>query len=217
MEKPTAVVVLKSRAIQALFSVIRHKDCGRKDYQIFCYRLCTMLSEEGLAHVRTVKPFKVPTPCGMYDGLSVPSYDTMCGVSIMRSGDILLDALTKVARGIAIGKILLQRDEDDPLKRPKLYYSKLPPDIAKRQVLLVDPMLATGGSANMAIKVLLENKVPEENILFLVVVASPEGIKAVHNAYPKVKIVTANVDQGMNEHKYIVPGLGDFGDRYYGT
>ena len=83
--------------------------------------------------------------------------------------------------------------------------------------MLVDPMLASGGSAKAAINVLLEAGVPEDKILFLVVVAAPEGLQAVFEAYPQVKVVTAAVDEGLNAEKYIVPGLGDFGDRYYST
>ena len=206
-----------SRALKALFTVIRDKSCDRTTYTRYCDRLCTILAEEGLAYVSEAKEKTVETPCGPYAGLEVPPYETMCAVSIMRSGDILLDALRRVAVGIAVGKILCQRDEEDPEKRPKLFYDKLPKDIAKRQVLLVDPMLATGGSAAMAIDVLLKRGVKETNILFLVIVAAPEGIKKVHETYPGVRIVTAAVDKGLNEHKYIVPGLGDFGDRYYGT
>lgn len=180
--------------------------------------MCTILAEEGIAHLKTVQDKKVATPCGVYNGLAVPAYETMCAVSIMRSGDILLEALRKVAVGISVGKILMQRDEEDEAKRPKLYYSKLPENIADcRSILLVDPMLATGGSAILAIKVLVDAGVREDNILFLVVVAAPEGIQAVQKAYPGVRIVTAEIDEGLNEDKYIVPGLGDFGDRYYGT
>ena len=135
----------------------------------------------------------------------------------MRSGDILMEAVRLVALGVSCGKILVQRDEEDPEKRPKLFYSKLPPDVMDKQILLVDPMLATGGSAKMAIQVLIEAGVPEANITFLNVVCCPEGLNALGNSYPKVKVITAAIDPGLNEHKYIVPGLGDFGDRYYGT
>lgn len=209
---------ITSRSIKALFSVIRDSKCDRKTYNVYCDRLCTILAEEGIAHLKTVRDTKVATPCGVYEGLAVPAYETMCAVSIMRSGDILLEALRKIAVGISVGKILMQRDEDDEGKRPKLYYSKLPETIADcRSVLLVDPMLATGGSAVLAIKVLVDAGVKEDNILFLVVVAAPEGIEAVHKAYPGVRIVAAEIDKCLNEDKYIVPGLGDFGDRYYGT
>jgi len=96
-------------------------------------------------------------------------------------------------------------------------YSKLPPDIARRPVLLLDPMLATGGSAVMACKVLVEKGVPPENIIFVNIVCVQEGLDAIAKAYPTVRVVTGAIDPILNEKKYIVPGLGDFGDRYFGT
>ena len=99
----------------------------------------------------------------------------------------------------------------------QLYYSKLPPDISDRHCLLLDPMLATGGSANKAIDVLIQSGVKEDRILFVNLICAPEGIQCVHNAHPLVKIVTAGIDDGLDANKYIVPGLGDFGCRYFGT
>ncbi|KAJ1554409.1 Uracil phosphoribosyltransferase, synthesizes UMP from uracil, partial [Cladochytrium tenue] len=99
----------------------------------------------------------------------------------------------------------------------QLYYSKLPPDIKDRYCFLLDPMLATGGSAIKAIEVLKENGVPEERILFVNLICCPEGISNVIGAHPRIKIVTAFIDNGLDHRKYIVPGLGDFGCRYFGT
>ena len=112
---------------------------------------------------------------------------------------------------------MIQRDENSADKHPVLLYVKLPQTIADRQVLLVDPMLATGGSAVCAIRELIKRGVKEENIVFLNVVSCPEGLAHMAATHPRVKIVTAAVDDKLNEHKYIVPGLGDFGDRYLGT
>jgi len=121
--------------------------------------------------------------------------------------------LRDCCRSVRIGKILIQRDEET--SQPKLFYDKLPEDIADRWVLLLDPMLATGGSALMAVEVLKSRGVPEEHILFLNLIASPEGAKRFAEQVPKVRVVTAFVDQGLDEKNYIVPGLGDFGDRFY--
>jgi uracil phosphoribosyltransferase len=99
------------------------------------------------------------------------------------------------------------------------YYTKLPPGIAGHRVLLCDPMLATGGSALAALRVLCgdPHRVPPSRICFVNLLSCPEGLRAVHEAFPEVTIVTAMIDQGLNDDKYIVPGLGDFGDRFYGT
>ncbi len=102
-----------------------------------------------------------------------------------------------------ISQILVQRDEEDPEKRPKLFYSKLPPKITQQKVVVCDPMLATGGSAKMCIDVLVKAGCDAANIMFVNVVACPEGIIALNKAYPLVKIVTAAVDDGLDENKYI--------------
>eukprot|EP00462_Mataza_sp_D1_P013750 CAMPEP_0175155014 /NCGR_PEP_ID=MMETSP0087-20121206/20710_1 /TAXON_ID=136419 /ORGANISM="Unknown Unknown, Strain D1" /LENGTH=148 /DNA_ID=CAMNT_0016442063 /DNA_START=186 /DNA_END=632 /DNA_ORIENTATION=+ len=147
----------------------------------------------------------------------MPNFTDLTAVSIMRSGCALADAFRRVTPGSKVGKILIQRDEEDPEKRAKLFYSKLPSSIASGTVVVTDPMVATGGSMICALKVLVDAGVKEENIVVLCVVACPEGIKRVVEAYPQLKIIAGAIDSHLNEHKYIVPGLGDYGDRYYGT
>jgi len=211
------VIELKSPAVTALLTVIRNKETSDKEFAAHANRLLRLLSEEALAHLPSMTEKVIQTPCGPYKGLVYPQLSTYCAVSIMRSGDILLEQLRKCAPEMSVGKILLQRDEHDPEKRPKLYYSKLPPDINKKSVILVDPMLGTGGSSIAAINVLVKAGCDEKNILFVNVVACPEGIEALHKAYPHVKILTCAIDPKLNKDKFIVPGLGDFGDRYYST
>ena len=121
--------------------------------------------------------------------------------------------LRDILSDCVIGKILIQRDEETA--QPELFYAKLPNDIADRTVLLLDPMLATGGSAIAAIKVLRTAGVPEESIMFVNLVSCPEGLAALHAAYPLVTVVTAEIDNRLNETAYILPGLGDAGDLYY--
>ena len=139
----------------------------------------------------------------------------ICGVSIVRAGEAMEASLRSVCKSVRIGKILIQRDEETAL--PKLIYVKLPADIKKRKILLLDPMLATSGSAIRAIGVLLEHGVAEENIVFLNLIAAPEGIVAMKKQHPKVRIITTMIDTHLNEKKFIMPGIGDFGDRYFGT
>jgi len=134
-------------------------------------------------------------------------------VSIMRAGEAMEQGLRDCCRSVRIGKILIQRDEET--SKPRLFYDKLPEDIAQRYCLLLDPMFATGGSATMAVEVLISRGVPEERILFLNLIASPEGIRSFAERFPLLRIVTAFVDQGLDEKNYIIPGLGDFGDRFY--
>lgn len=205
--------VLSSPAITMLLSVIRSKTTTQKDYVAASDRLMNILAEEGFARLST--PTTVVTPCGETPGLLPPPSHELCCVDIVRSGAILMEAVRKIATDAKTAKILIQRDEETA--EPKLFYSKLPPGIDKLQVILCDPMLATGGSAVMAIDVLKEAGVKEESILFLNVISCPEGLKKLAEKTPGVRILTAQLDECLNERKFIVPGLGDYGDRYYGT
>lgn len=167
--------------------------------------------EEGLNQL-PVEPYKIQTPLGItYDGQKFQG--KICGVSIIRAGESMEQGLRDCCRSVRLGKILIQRDEETAM--PKLFYVKLPEDIQDRYVFLLDPLLATGGSASMAVDVLLEKGVKEERILFLNVLASPEGIQVFKEKYPKIQIVTGMIDEGLDDRKYVVPGVGDFGDRYY--
>jgi len=210
------LTVLNSRALTMLFTIIRDAKTAQLEYVTYADRLMNILAEEGLAAL-CKEQLTVQTPCGPYVGLKPLDTNLLCAVSIVRSGDILLEAVRRLVPDVKVGKILMQRDEEDPEKKAKLYYSKLPPGVKEMQVLLCDPMLATGGSAIGAIKVLLEAGVPEDKILFLNTVCAPEGVERLGKEYPKIHIVTAALDEKLNGHKFIVPGLGDFGDRYYGT
>mmetsp|Transcript_13008 Transcript_13008/g.11097 ORF Transcript_13008/g.11097 Transcript_13008/m.11097 type:complete len:143 (+) Transcript_13008:119-547(+) len=139
-------------------------------------------------------------------------------VSIVRAGESMERPVHEIFPEAKIGKILIQRDEETAL--PHLYYIKLPTFKSTPQVLLMDPMLATGGSCMMAIKSLLaaeDYDIKQEDIVFLNLISCPEGIKHLSEAYPKVRIVSGCLDRCLNEHAYILPGLGDFGDRYFGT
>ena len=212
------VTVVDSPAVRVLFTKIRDKSTANVDYVRYADRLMTLLAEEGLALGHGVTGVVVQTPCGPYHGLKDVDPAKMCVVSIPRSGDILMEAVRRVSLGISVGKILCQRDESDPEKKATLFYSKLPKDIAKKKVvLLVDPMLATGGSASLAIEQLVEAGVAPEKIVFLNVVSCPEGLQRLQDEWPGVKVITAAVDEKLNDDKFIVPGLGDFGDRYYRT
>lgn len=214
---PNLVVLPQTRALIGLFTVIRDTSTSHGDFAHHADRLMRLLAEEGLAHMPDVKPKTVATPCGSYQGLQLQAPSTIAAVSIVRAGDTLLEAARALVPSLACGKILIQRDEDSPGKEPRLFYVKLPRDIGKRAVLLVDPMLATGQSAELAIRELVNRGVPQSRIVFLNVVACPEGLDHLFRCFPDVKVVTGAVDSGLNEHKYIVPGLGDYGDRYFGT
>ncbi|WP_342380669.1 uracil phosphoribosyltransferase [Myxococcus stipitatus] len=203
----------QTNQLRALHTVIRDRHARREDFVFYSGRIIRMLIEEGL-NLLPFEPHDVETPVGRkYPGLRFAS--EICGVSIARAGESMEAALRVACPSIRIGKILIQRDK--VTKLPHLYYSALPPDIAKRHVLLLDPMLATGGTALAAIQVLLDRGVAEEHIIFVTLIAVPQGIAAVTRRYPRVKVVTSSIEERLNEHAYMLPGIGDFGDRYFGT
>lgn len=213
------LVVANSRATTLLFTRLRDRESSSRAFAHAADRLMTLLAEEGLAHLPGVRARSVETPCGAFSGLEGVEDARITAVSIVRSGDILLEAVRKAAPGCSVGKILIQRDEASPLKEPRLIYAKLPAAVRdpNQVVLLVDPMLATGGSCSMAIRELVRLGVAEERIVFLNVVSCPEGLRVLAREHPQVLVITAAVDDGLNAQSYIVPGLGDFGDRYFGT
>jgi uracil phosphoribosyltransferase len=179
--------------------MIRDKNTERGDFIFYSNRIIRLLVEEGLNHLPVVAQ-TVTTPVGN-DYSGVKFQGKICGVSIMRAGESMEQGLRDCCRSVRIGKILIQRDEDTC--QPKLFYEKLPTDIADRWVLLLDPMFATGGSAMMAIEVLKAKGVPEDRILFLNIIASPEGVGNFSRRFPKVRVVTSFIDQGLNEKKSV--------------
>lgn len=175
-----------------------------------------IVAEDALAEFPCTQT-TIQTPCGPFkDAVQVLDPRRICAVSIVRSGDCLLEAVREVEPACSVGKILIQRNEESLEKEAKLFYSKLPDSV--EYVLLCDPMLATGGSALKALSVLIDDyNVDPNKIIFANMICAPEGLQALAAAYPLVKIVTAVIDECLNEHKFIVPGLGDFGDRFFNT
>lgn len=161
-----------------------------------------------------VQPHNVITPVDDAPLNGVRFGGKIVGVSIIRAGEAMENALRSCCRNVRLGKILVQRDHQ---ARPKFYMAKLPVDVAERHVLLMDPMLATGGSASVAIEKLLENGVNQDNIIFVNVVAAPEGVQTLLDRFPNIQICTGKVAEGLNCRMYIKKSVGDFGDRYFGT
>lgn len=202
-----------------LFTLIRNKDTDRSDFVFYSERIMRLVVEAALCLI-PVEPCNVITPTGaVYKGVRPDDHGIM-GVSILRAGESMERILREMCRGIRIGKILVQRNEKSEEKSPdeRFNYSKMPKDVDERRVLLLDPMCATGGSAAKAVDILMnEYGVKQENIIFLNLVSAPVGLKRFISQYPEIQIVTAAIDDELNDSKYIMPGLGDFGDRYFGT
>jgi uracil phosphoribosyltransferase len=173
-------------------------------------RISVLLAAEAMREVPT-NMVAIDTPLGPADGRTIS--DEIVVVPVLRAGLGMLDAVLELLPNARVGHIGLQRDELTAVASQ--YYSKLPPDLKGSYVLMIDPMLATGGSAVAALDLLKLAGATE--IRMICIVAAPEGIALVQQQHPNVHIFTPAVDQGLNAHKFIVPGLGDFGDRLYGT
>ncbi|MEE1931501.1 uracil phosphoribosyltransferase [Streptomyces sp. TRM 70351] len=203
----------QTNQLRALHTLIRDRNAPREDFVFYSRRIIRLLLESAL----DLLPFdkhEVTTPVGeTYHGLKFAS--KLCAVPVIRAGESMEAELRDVHPGIRIGKILIQRDKTTKL--PRLYYSHLPDDIARRHVLLLEPMLATGGSALAAVGVLTDQGVAERDIVLVNFLASPEGLRTVSERHPDLKIITSSIEDRLNENAYMVPGIGDFGDRYFGT
>ena len=170
-----------------------------------------LLAYETTSHL-TVEKNTIATPLEEMSAQRLPTPEP-CLISILRAGNGLVDGLMDIMPEAAVGHLGLVRNPDT--LQPEEYYCKLPSQIEKRQVILADPMLATGGSTVAAIDRLREKGV--RDLVFLCLVAAPEGVAALQKAHPDVPIFTGALDRELNDKGYILPGLGDAGDRIYGT
>ncbi len=205
------VHVLEHPLIQHKLAILRDKRTGVKEFRevvgeiaaLMCYEATRNLPTEEIEIETPVAPAKV----------RVLSGKKLAIVPILRAGLGMVDTIIDLIPSAKVGHIGLFRDPET--HEPVKYYCKMPPDISERQVFIVDPMLATGGSAAAAITFLKEYGC--KNITLMDIIAAPEGIDVVRKEHPDVDIFVAAVDEKLNEHAYIVPGLGDAGDRIFGT
>jgi uracil phosphoribosyltransferase len=173
-------------------------------------RISVLLAAEAMREVPS-QTVTVDTPLGPADGLKTS--DDVVIVPVLRAGLGMLDAVLELVPRARVGHIGLQRDEMTAVASQ--YYAKLPPALDNSFVLMIDPMLATGGSAVAALDLL--RAAGARQVRIVCIVAAPEGLSVVERHHPGVGIFTPVIDRGLNERKFIVPGLGDFGDRLYGT
>ena len=205
------VTVLDHPLINTKMTILRDEQTPPQVFRQRLHEIAALMSHEAFRHLSTKKT-RVMTPLEETDGAVLPSPNP-CLVSILRAGNGLTDALHAIFPEASVGHLGMERDAET--HQARAYYEKLPPQIDKRQVILIDPMLATGGSAIMSLDQLKSHGVSD--IIFAALVAAPEGIAALHDAHPDVPIITAALDRELNENCYILPGLGDAGDRIYGT
>ena len=192
-------------------SIMRNKKTGSKDFRELLDEIAMLMGYE-LTRDLPLEDITIETPLTKMVAKRV-SGKKLAIVPILRAGLGMVDGLQRLVPVAKVGHIGLYRDPETHM--PVEYYCKLPTDIEDRIVILVDPMLATGGSAVDALTMLKARGC--KNIRFMCLVAAPEGVKKVQDAHPDVDIYTASLDECLNDHAYIVPGLGDAGDRIFGT
>lgn len=205
------VVIFDHPLIQHKLSILRDANTSTKDFRELVNEIAMLMTYEATRDLPT-EDIKVKTPCGVANCKHIAGRK-MAFVPILRAGLGMVDGCLKLVPAARVGHIGLYRDETT--HTPIEYYCKLPKDIEEREVFVVDPMLATGGSAIDAItQIKLRNP---RKIIFMCLIAAPEGLKALEEAHPDVDIYCAALDDKLNKDCYIIPGLGDAGDRIFGT
>src|SRR3954470_15734396 len=204
------VTLVDHPVIQTKLVELRDQSADHRKFRTLLDEIAMLMTYEVTRDWPT-QPAKVRTPLEVMTGKVLARQVTL--VPILRAGLGMADGVLKILPDARMGHLGVRRDETT--LEPISYYQKLPPDIAQTEVLLIDPMLATGGSGSAAISFLKTAGVI--NMKFVCLVAAPEGIAAVHREHPEVPIYTAAIDRQLNEKGYILPGLGDAGDRIFGT
>ncbi len=205
--------VLDHPLIQHKLTMIRQKDCGTKVFREVVNEISMLMAYE-VSRDLPLEDVEIETP------LVKTTLKTLAGkkvaiIPILRAGLGMVDGILELIPAAKIGHVGMYRDHDT--LQPVEYFVKLPSDISERQLFVVDPMLATGGSAVAAIDALLKRGAQPNSIKFCCLVAAPEGVKVLQEAHPEIDIYAAALDERLNENGYILPGLGDAGDRLFGT
>ncbi len=205
------VYIMDHPLIQHKIGLIRRKDTGTKDFRQTISEIAMLICYEATRELKLVD-VEIETPI-CKTTVKELSGKKMAIVPILRAGLGMVDGMLNLIPAAKVGHIGLYRDPET--LKPVEYYCKLPADCAEREVFVVDPMLATGGSSVAAIRMLKEKGC--RNIHFMCIIAAPEGIQAMKEAHPDVDVYVGALDERLNDHGYIVPGLGDAGDRIFGT
>ncbi len=211
MKNPKTLFVMDHPLIQHKLTFLRDKATGTKEFRELVSEIATLMCYEAtrdlpLMDVETETPMQKTTT-------QVIAGRKLAFVPILRAGLGMVDGMLQLVPSAKVGHIGLYRDHDT--LKPVEYYNKLPQDITERDVIVLDPMLATGGSAIDAITIVKRSQ--PKSIKFLCIIAAPEGIRALQEAHSDVQVYCAAVDEKLNENGYILPGLGDAGDRIFGT
>ena len=205
------VCIFDHPLIQHKLAIIRNKDTGTKEFREIISEIATLMCFEATRDL-PLMDVKVQTPIAVADAKMIAGR-TLAFVPILRAGLGMVDGFLTLIPAAKVGHIGLYRDPET--LEPVEYYCKLPADCEEREVFVVDPMLATGGSSVAAIQMLKDKGV--KHIRFVCIIAAPEGVERMKKEHPDVDLYIGSLDEKLNDHGYIVPGLGDAGDRIFGT
>lgn len=207
------VTIMDHPLIQHKLTIIREKNTGTKDFREVVSEIAMLMAYE-VTRSMPLEDVEIETPLVKTIQKRL-SGKKVAIIPILRAGLGMVDGFLAMLPAAKVGHVGMYRDEET--FEPHEYFVKMPADIAERQLFVVDPMLATGGSAVAAIEALIKRNAKPENIKFICLVAAPEGVKVLNEAYPEVEVIVAAMDEKLNEQGYILPGLGDAGDRLFGT
>ncbi len=210
-KRMSRVTVMDHPLIQHKIGIIRRKEVGSKDFRQMISEIAMLMCYEATRNLK-LQDVEIETPICTTQVKELRG-KKLAVVPILRAGLGMVDGMLQMIPAAKVGHIGLYRDPET--LEPVEYYCKLPADSSEREVFVVDPMLATGGSAVEAIRMLKNKGV--KNIRFMCIIAAPEGVKRMQEAHPDVDVYIGALDEHLNDHGYIVPGLGDAGDRIFGT
>ncbi len=213
MEKFENVIVCDHPLVQHKVTLLRDKNTGAKEFRELVHEVSMFMSYEATRDL-PLKDITIETPLGELAHSKIISGRKLAFVPIMRAGLGMVDGALACVPTAKVGHVGIYRDKQNGNTAAE-YYCKLPFDIANREVIILDLMLATGVSAIHTAKIVKD--AGAKNVKFMCVLACPEGIKALHEAHPDVQIICGAIDDGLNEDLYIIPGIGDGGDRLFGT
>ena len=208
-----SVTVIDHPLIQHKLTLLRDAATGPKDFRELLEEIAMLMAYE-VTRDLSLEDIEVAGPLGPAPGRTIAG-KKLGVVPILRAGLGMVGGILRLVPNAKVGHIGLYRDETT--LEPVEYYCKLPEDLAERDLFLLDPMLATGGSAAAAVNFLKKRGARPESIKFLCLLCSPEGLEVFQKAQPDVNVYTASIDSGLNDRGYILPGLGDAGDRLFGT
>jgi uracil phosphoribosyltransferase len=204
------IKLIEHPLLTAKLSILRDRETTTEKFRATVRQIAALMLFEA-SYDFELEPYGIRTPIEETDGARLRRPIVL--VPILRAGLGLIDGMVELLPGALVGHIGMYRDEKTLV--PQSYYGKVPKEIDEAEVVILDPMLATGNSAAAAVAEL--KKLGARRIRFVCLLSSPQGLEHLHSSHPDIQIFTAAVDRGLNEHGFIVPGLGDAGDRYFGT